>query len=423
MVLECKDTLYYICKDRQGSITALIRQDQSVAEKFSYDAWGRRRNPANWADFNVKTPRLISRGYTGHEMLDAFGLINMNGRIYDPVIGRVLSPDNYVQDATNTQSYNRYSYCLNNPLRYSDPSGWLALANFDNALFDMSSAWANRINNPDSYFYSSGYMGGGGGGGGGFGLPGQGKNGTGLGGVYYDWSSSAYRRDENPSWVMDWFYVNKNIVQKSGVTYNYGAYYNSLQGRNSANDQKMADAAVSSWSEANRGYGLMGSIVEPPQEFQPPEVPVPLKVLYAVLFTGPVAISIEMTGSAESGGASSATPAGFLFMLQGPDANHSTGFSSAGVGGGALGASGMVTCFKYYYSGNNQNLRMQAFKGGGQWTAGITGGEGLVFGISISFMQDRFNHGEYIVGCGGGVGAGVGLPLSGQGTWNTTYFW
>ena len=66
---------------------------------------------------------------------------------------------------------------------------------------------------------------------------------------------------------------------------------------------------------------------------------------------------------------------------------------------------------------------MQAFKGGGQWTAGITGGEGLVFGISISFMQDRFNHGEYIVGCGGGVGAGVGLPLSGQGTWNTTYFW
>ncbi|MDR2836857.1 MAG: hypothetical protein LBV69_11840 [Bacteroidales bacterium] len=42
---------------------------------------------------------------------------------YDPVIGRVLSPDNYVQDATNAQSYNRYSYCLNNPLKYTDPSG------------------------------------------------------------------------------------------------------------------------------------------------------------------------------------------------------------------------------------------------------------------------------------------------------------
>ena len=122
------EKMYYVCKDRQGSIMALVNQDGTIAEKYSYDAWGRRRNPANWTDFNVKTPRLISRGYTGHEYLDAFGLINMNGRMYDPVIGRVLSPDNYVQDPTNTQSYNRYSYCLNNPLRYTDPSGWFAAA-------------------------------------------------------------------------------------------------------------------------------------------------------------------------------------------------------------------------------------------------------------------------------------------------------
>jgi len=78
-------------------------------EKYSYDAWGRRRNPANWADFNVKTPRLIRQGYTGHEMLDAFGLINMNGRMYDPVIGRILSPDPFVSSPSYTQSYNRYS--------------------------------------------------------------------------------------------------------------------------------------------------------------------------------------------------------------------------------------------------------------------------------------------------------------------------
>jgi len=182
-----KDTLYYICKDRQGSITALVRQDKSEAEKFSYDAWGRRRNPNNWANFNVKTPRLISRGYTGHEMLDAFGLINMNGRMYDPAIGRVLSPDNYVQDATNTQCYNRYSYCMNNPLRFTDPSGWVALANVDNALFNISNAWAERINNPESYLYTSGYMGGGGGGGGGWG----GIGGVVPGGIYNSWSSIA----------------------------------------------------------------------------------------------------------------------------------------------------------------------------------------------------------------------------------------
>ena len=52
-----------------------------------------------------------------------FGLVNMNGRLYDPTLGRFLSPDNYVQEPGNSQSFNRYSYCLNNPLKYTDPSG------------------------------------------------------------------------------------------------------------------------------------------------------------------------------------------------------------------------------------------------------------------------------------------------------------
>ncbi|MFA5971550.1 MAG: FG-GAP-like repeat-containing protein [Lentimicrobiaceae bacterium] len=119
-----KDTLYYVCTDRQGSITALFKQDRKLAERYSYDAWGRRRNPTDWTDYNVKAPRLIARGYTGHEHLDGFGLINMNGRMYDPVIGRVLSPDPFVSSPNFTQGYNRYSYCLNNPLRYTDPSGY-----------------------------------------------------------------------------------------------------------------------------------------------------------------------------------------------------------------------------------------------------------------------------------------------------------
>ncbi|WP_314263167.1 RHS repeat-associated core domain-containing protein [Hoylesella nanceiensis] len=59
----------------------------------------------------------------GHEMLNEFNLINMNGRVYDPVLGRFLSPDKYVQEGDNSQNYNSYSYCLNNPLKYVDPSG------------------------------------------------------------------------------------------------------------------------------------------------------------------------------------------------------------------------------------------------------------------------------------------------------------
>jgi RHS repeat-associated protein len=65
----------------------------------------------------------LIRGYTGHEHLEEFGLINMNARLYDPILGRMLSPDNYVHGATQTQGYNRYSYVLNNPLKYTDPDG------------------------------------------------------------------------------------------------------------------------------------------------------------------------------------------------------------------------------------------------------------------------------------------------------------
>ena len=59
----------------------------------------------------------------GHEILNEFNLINMNGRVYDSVLGRFLSPDKYVQEGDNSQNYNSYSYCLNNPLKYADPSG------------------------------------------------------------------------------------------------------------------------------------------------------------------------------------------------------------------------------------------------------------------------------------------------------------
>ena len=65
----------------------------------------------------------IYYGFTGHEHYADLKIINMNGRLYDPVIARFFSPDNFVQAPEFTQSYNRYSYCLNNPLQWVDPSG------------------------------------------------------------------------------------------------------------------------------------------------------------------------------------------------------------------------------------------------------------------------------------------------------------
>ena len=76
------------------------------------------------ADASTFAPPTGNRGFTDQEAIADLGLVNMNGRIYDPVVGRFLSADPNVQFASNLQSYNRYSYASGNPLRYTDPTGY-----------------------------------------------------------------------------------------------------------------------------------------------------------------------------------------------------------------------------------------------------------------------------------------------------------
>ncbi|XZF14273.1 FG-GAP-like repeat-containing protein [Chitinophagaceae bacterium MMS25-I14] len=123
------DKKYFVLTDHLGSITHIIDENGSLVEEKSFDAWGRARDPQTWTTL---PPTGVSngwdRGYTGHELIPQFGIINMNGRLYDPLLGRIFSPDDYVQQPDNAQNYNRYSYCLNNPLKYNDPNGeWFGL--------------------------------------------------------------------------------------------------------------------------------------------------------------------------------------------------------------------------------------------------------------------------------------------------------
>lgn len=107
--------------------------DSGKSGQFSEDAWGQRRNPLTWTGALISTDNggpdsLTPRGFTGHEMLDDLGLVHMNGRIYDPLLGRFLSADVVVQFPGSLQSYNRYSYVQNNPLTFTDPTGWFTEA-------------------------------------------------------------------------------------------------------------------------------------------------------------------------------------------------------------------------------------------------------------------------------------------------------
>nr|WP_281375573.1 RHS repeat-associated core domain-containing protein [Haloferula luteola] len=135
--------LAVVLTDHVGSTDTIIRADwnpsthswktattEPSGERQSFDAWGERRHGATWQDLRTTwngsqstSAADVNRGFTGHEMLDDFGLVHMNGRIYDPELGRFLSPDPYVQVPEFSQNFNRYSYVLNNPLSHTDSTG------------------------------------------------------------------------------------------------------------------------------------------------------------------------------------------------------------------------------------------------------------------------------------------------------------
>ncbi len=159
----------YLHRDALGSVVLITdNQGQSIAEP-GYSPFGQRRNLQALRNLNshlgfgaVDIAALTGKcGFTGHEHIDEMGLIDMtkwpgailnspagpegegkdcpsNGRIYDPAIGRFLSADPFVQLPKSTQGLNRYAYVQNNPLKYTDPSGY-----FLKSLFKSISRFIN----------------------------------------------------------------------------------------------------------------------------------------------------------------------------------------------------------------------------------------------------------------------------------------
>ncbi|MFN7551587.1 MAG: RHS repeat-associated core domain-containing protein [Pseudomonadota bacterium] len=113
----------WVLTDHLGSSDVVVNDAGAVVESTGFDAWGLRRNAGN---ATVPGTALVTttRGFTSHEHFDAIGLVHMNGRVYDPNLGRFIQSDPI--DDRGIQGLNRYSYVLNNPLSLTDPTGHLS---------------------------------------------------------------------------------------------------------------------------------------------------------------------------------------------------------------------------------------------------------------------------------------------------------
>lgn len=123
------DAVRYMHDDFLGS-TQLVSSKNALGvpvavDPIAYDAWGRARPASNWKVWaTAAQTNAVSIGFTGHRAELDHGLIDMGGRMYDPLLSRFTSADPLVSDPYAGQPYNRYSYVGNRPLKFVDPSGW-----------------------------------------------------------------------------------------------------------------------------------------------------------------------------------------------------------------------------------------------------------------------------------------------------------
>ena len=140
----------YFHKDHLGSIAVITSEAGAVLERLSFDAWGKRRYSDGADDPAGSIASQTSRGFTGHEELDAVGLVHMNGRVYDPLLARFGTPDPTTESPFSTQGWNRYSYVGNSPLNFTDPSGYCFLGCFWKPVFKavgnfLKQAWGSIL--------------------------------------------------------------------------------------------------------------------------------------------------------------------------------------------------------------------------------------------------------------------------------------
>ncbi len=109
-------TLYYMYNGH-ADVTALLDNDGNIVATYYYDAFGNIVEQTGNADNNIT--------YAGYQYDKETGLYYLNARMYDPVTARFLQEDTYRGDRNDPLSLNLYTYCHNEPMMYTDPTGHL----------------------------------------------------------------------------------------------------------------------------------------------------------------------------------------------------------------------------------------------------------------------------------------------------------
>ena len=116
--------MIYLLGDHLGSTSLTANSSGGKVAELRYHPWGGTRYQ-----------------FTGQRNDTAIGLYFYNARYYDPALGRFIQADTIVPSPANPQSLNRYAYTLNNPLRYTDPSGhWGA-----DVHYKLTSEWVGQV--------------------------------------------------------------------------------------------------------------------------------------------------------------------------------------------------------------------------------------------------------------------------------------
>lgn len=113
--------MYFVNEDAFGNIDSIFDHDGNMMVKYKYSLYGHRSTV--FSNVSANTSLLFNLGFLCNDNIDG-RLILFQGRVFDAIFARFLSPDPFIQEPFNIQNLNRYTYGTNNPFKFKDSSGY-----------------------------------------------------------------------------------------------------------------------------------------------------------------------------------------------------------------------------------------------------------------------------------------------------------